>query len=404
MSGWQQIIGAVTLLCGALVVYHHLIFPWLLRWAVQRRPRPVANPAPRGFRAGPQDTTLPSVTLVVPACDEAAVIADKIRNLATLDYPANRLRVIIACDGCSDDTAQRARAAHAEPECAHLQLEVREFTLNRGKVGVLNTVLPTLKSDLIALSDTSALISVDALLVAAHHFADPGVGVVAGTYRLLDPGSEGEAAYWRYQTSVKLGEAALGAPLGVHGAFYMLRAALFETLPADTINDDFMLPMAIVARGYRAVYEPEMAALELERASASLDQRRRRRIAAGNLQQAWRMRHLLHPRHGGIAFAFASGKALRAVMPFLLLALLAGSLVLAPASPLFALLVAGQLAAYALALRHQRNPARPAPRLQALIHYLVSGHWAGLIGGLRYLAGLERGRWSRATHTERNST
>lgn len=403
MSSWQLIIAGLTVFCGVLVVYHHLAFPLLLRGAVKRWSRPIPNPKARGFVDMPHDAGLPMVALVVPAYDEAAVIADKIRNLATLDYPADRLQVILACDGCSDDTAERARAAHAEPECAHLQLEVREFTENRGKIAVLNAVLPTLECDLIALSDTSALISVDALLVAAHHFEDPTVGVVAGTYHLLEPGSEGEASYWRYQTAVKLGEAALGAPLGVHGAFYLLRAPLFETLPADTINDDFMLPMAIVARGYRALYEPEMAALELERASTALDHSRRRRIAAGNLQQAWRMRHLLHPRHRGVALAFASGKALRAVMPFLLLALLLGSLLLAPFSLLFALLAAGQVAAYAVAAHHHRHVGEPAPRAIVMIHYLVNGHWAGLIGGLRYLFGMERGRWHRAAKETRTS-
>jgi len=399
MNGWQMIIATLTLLSGVLVVYHHVAFPILLRALVRRWSRPVANPEARGFVARPHDAGLPMVALVVPAYDEAAVIADKIRNLATLDYPADRLRVILACDGCSDDTVERALAAHAEPECAHLKLEVRVFTENRGKIAVLNDVLPTLDCELIALSDTSALISVDALLVAAHHFEDPSVGVVAGTYHLLEPGSEGEASYWRYQTAVKIGEAALGAPLGVHGAFYLLRAPLFEVLPADTINDDFMLPMAIVARGYRAIYEPEMAALELERASTALDASRRRRIAAGNLQQAWRMRHLLHPRHRGVALAFASGKALRALMPFLLMLLLVGSLLLAPASHLFALLAAGQVIAYAVALHHHRHVGQPAPRAVVLIHYLVNGHWAGLIGGLRYLAGLERGRWHRAEKT-----
>lgn len=109
-----------------------------------------------------------------------------------------------------------------------------------------------------------------------------------------------------------------------------MRRRLAAPLPPDTINDDFVLPMEIVARGYRALYRPDAMATELECADAATDRRRRRRIGAGNLQQAIRLRRLLHPRYGWTAFVFASGKVLRPGMPFAMLAALCGSAVLAP--------------------------------------------------------------------------
>jgi cellulose synthase/poly-beta-1,6-N-acetylglucosamine synthase-like glycosyltransferase len=397
------LIALLTLTCLALVIYHHVGYPWVLsRWTKRTPQRPGAL-ARRGYVARLGDRQLPGITVIVPAHDEATLIAEKVRNLAALDYPPSRLKVVIACDGCRDETAARARAAHAEPECRHLDLEVREYPVNRGKVAVLNQTIASTNSELVALSDVSALVSIDALLRAASAFADPRMGVVAGGYRLLAPGSAGESAYWDYQLRIKRGEAALGAPLGTHGAFYLFRRRLFSPLAPDTINDDFLLPMSIVADGYRAIYDTEIMALELERADPALDQRRRRRIAAGNLQQAWRLRRLLHPRHRGIAFAFASGKALRAVMPFLLLATLAGSLWLAPQSLPFALLAAAQLLVYSVALWRQFNPRTRVPGVVNTLHYLVSGHVAGLVGGVRYLAGLDRGHWRRATLAEESS-
>jgi cellulose synthase/poly-beta-1,6-N-acetylglucosamine synthase-like glycosyltransferase len=397
------LIALLTLTCLALVIYHHVGYPWVLsRWTKRTPQRPGALTR-RGYVARLGDRQLPGITVIVPAHDEATLIAEKVRNLAALDYPPSRLKVVIACDGCRDETAARARAAHAEPECRHLDLEVREYPVNRGKVAVLNQTIASTNSELVALSDVSALVSIDALLRAASAFADPRMGVVAGGYRLLAPGSAGESAYWDYQLRIKRGEAALGAPLGTHGAFYLFRRRLFSPLAPDTINDDFLLPMSIVADGYRAIYDTEIMALELERADPALDQRRRRRIAAGNLQQAWRLRRLLHPRHRGIAFAFASGKALRAVMPFLLLATLAGSLWLAPQSLPFALLAAAQLLVYSVALWRQFNPRTRVPGVVNTLHYLVSGHVAGLVGGVRYLAGLDRGHWRRATLAEESS-
>lgn len=387
-------LAVLTNLSILLVVYHHLLYPPLLGLLARQRPAGPAEPPPRRYRDLPSDAALPRVTVLVPAFDEARVIAEKIRNLAMLDYPADRLRVVLACDGCGDDTAARARAAAAEPPCRHLALEVREYRPNRGKLFVLNEVLPTLEGDLVALTDASALISVDALLLAAEHFRSARTGVVCATYRLLEPGSAGEAAYWDYQVAVKEREAALGTPLGAHGAFYLFRPQLFRPLAPDTINDDFVLPMAIVLAGHGCVYEPRMVAVEAEGSSHRQDRRRRRRIAAGNLQQVLRMPRLLDPRRPGLCFAFASGKALRAVMPFLLVVSLAGSLALAPGSAWFGAAAAGQVLAYALALLRHATPGQAWPGPVESIHYLASGHLAGLVGATRYLVGLERRGWA----------
>ena len=391
----EPIIAGLTILSGILVVYHHLVFPAVLKNFTGRTPCREPNVAVRGYRDSKNDIQLPTITVIVPAYNEEAVIADKIRNLAVLDYPADRLKILVVCDGCTDRTAIAARKAHGQPENSHLDLTVRELPKNRGKVAVLNSFIPEAETELVALSDASAMISVDALLVAAAHFADAQVGVVSGTYQLLKAGSAGEAAYWRYQTTIKKGEAALGAPMGSHGAFYLIRREFFIRLPEDTINDDFILPMEIVARGRRAIYDPTILALELEYSNEAMDKRRRRRIAAGNLQQAIRMRRLLHPRYKGIAFAFASGKALRAVMPFLLLFLFLGSMFLAPSWPFFALVLGAQCLIYGIALYRQAVLPRPVSGNVSTIHYLVRGHLAGLIGGLRFLVGLEKGRWSR---------
>lgn len=389
----ERLMVAIIAICGALVVYHHVLYPLLLARVVRRRGRAL-DVAPLATEA------LPGITLIIPAYNEAAVIADKIRNLANLDYPKDRLRVILACDGCADDTAGIARATMAEPECKRLDLSVLAFPRNRGKVALLNALVPRARDALVALSDASALISPDALRRAAAHFRDPRVGVVAATYRLSAPGCAAEDTYWRYQTAIKQGEAALGAPLGVHGALYFLRRDLFTPLPADTINDDFVVPMEIVARGHRALYDTAMVALELETSDVSLDRRRRQRIAAGNIQQAIRLRRLLHPKYGGVAFAFASGKALRVLMPFCLLAVLACSAVLAPTGPIFAAFLAAQLLFYGIALYRHVAPSHLAPKAVEAVHYFVSGHLSGLVGVARYIAGLDRGQWRRAHDTK----
>lgn len=399
-----SIIASVTIASILLVVYHHAVYPLLLRAWNRRYPSARPAVAPRRYAPTDFDHLLPRVVVLIPVYNEAAVIGDKIRNLAVLDYPPDRLRIVVACDGCRDATAEVARAAAAEPECRHLKVDVLKFAENRGKVALINMLVPAMDTDVIALSDASALVSVDALLIAARHFSDSRVGVVCGTYRLLRSFGAGEASYWAYQTRLRHWEGALGGAIGAHGAFYLFRAHLFRTLPADTINDDFVLPMNIVASGHRAVSDDEMVAIELERATPRQDRRRRRRIAAGNVQQLVRLRGLLHPRFGGTAFAFASGKALRAIMPLLLLLGFAGSVTLARHSPFFAAVAVGPSAACALAVARHALPKRRWPTTIDQVYYVVCGYCAMLIGSCRYILGLERSGWrGPASHAARVS-
>ena len=380
----------LTLLSGLLVIYHHAAYPLILQW-LQRKNEPHSD----AFNNQPQLSTenLPRISLLIPAYNEAQWIADKIRNLAILNYPEDRLHIIVACDGCSDDTVVIARQTAAQIECRHLDIEVRNYPVNRGKVAVINEVVEELNDELVALSDVSALISIDALLVAAHYFRDPRVGVLSPHYRLLNPGSGGELSYWNYQSRMKACEAALGATLGAHGAFYVLRRKLFTPLAADTINDDFILPMNIVMQGFRAEYATDIHALELEQANDNMDWQRRRRIGAGNCQQLLRLKKLLLPRYRGIAFAFISGKGLRVLMPFCMLIALFGSIYLAQHHWLFIPIALAQIVLYQLALLQLvLKPKRQIPLLESLA-YLVRGHCASLMGTLRYLGGFERGRW-----------
>lgn len=381
-------IAVLTLAAIGLIAWHHLAWPLVLARLARRLP-----PAPAAL----PEAELPEITLIMPAHNEAAFMAAKIRNLAALDYPRDRLRVVVACDGCTDATAAIARGALAQ---AGLDAVVVEHARNRGKVAVLNEAIGAVRTGIVALSDVSAMLPPDALRRAAAWFGDAGLGAVGGTYALDCPGSDGERAYWAMQTAVKRGEAALGAPLGMHGAFWAFRRRAFTPIAADTINDDFVMPMQMMLRGWRLAYDPAIVVREAERSDPALEARRRHRIAAGNAQQLLRCAALLHPRHGGVALAFASGKALRVLMPFIALAALLGTLALAPSSPVFALLAICQGAAIALAICGALLGAR-APRLLAILHYAAAGSLASLMGVARYVLRGQRSPWRRAAGTVR---
>ena len=375
-----------------IIAYHHIGYPLLLhRLAIAKRsavrvaaqPHAVADPA------------LPTVTLIVPVHNEAAVIEAKIENMAALDYPARLLSIVIALDGCTDGTSEMVKRA-IERGCAGLEFRILEYPYCRGKVAVLNDCIALARTELIALTDASASIEPQALCRTAHRFSDPAIGVVCAAYQLVAAGGEGERAYWKYQTQIKLDESTLAAPMGAHGAFYAFRRRLWQPLPEDTINDDFVVPMRIVMNGARAIYDPSIVATELEPTTSQQEYRRRVRIGAGNIQQAIRLFSLAAPWRGWVAFLFVSGKGLRPFISGLALIALftSAQLTWSRGPPYFAIYVAALVVSIALTFYPVKGRALPKSLLW--VSYLVRGHLASFIGAGGYLTGWHRGPWIKA--------
>lgn len=381
-----MVLEALCMTAGALVVYHHAIYPLALRALVRR--------TGEGHSSLARSADMSAMTLIIPAFNEASTIREKVANSAALVAPDAKLRIIIACDGCTDGTAATAREAIAEKQCGPDRFQVVEYEENRGKVAVLNDLIAQSQTPLIALSDTSAMLDANAVEIAASHFADPRVGFVTGCYS-ANSRSDAVETYWAYQRKIKKAEAALGAPIGAHGAFYAFRRSEWEPLKADTINDDVILPMRIIQRGFTGVYDESIRIREAERDTVSTDLRRRRRLAAGALQQTLRLAALANPRRPGIAFTFLSGKALRAIMPFIMALALITNFLLAGSSAFWATLLVLQFAVYGCAMVGMTSERARRNKVIGAISYLVAGHLNGLIGATGYLTGRYQTPWTR---------
>jgi cellulose synthase/poly-beta-1,6-N-acetylglucosamine synthase-like glycosyltransferase len=373
-----------SLFVAFLILYHHLIYPLLLRWLGRNTEQP--------FLTGREQRSQSSIHIIVPAYNEAQYIAHKIENLTQLKYPTALLRITVIGDGCTDETINIARHTAAELGERARHIEIEEHQHNRGKVRVLNAAIADSTADIVALSDVSALLNADALNCAAKHFQNPLTGVVNSVYRFAKYANQGERAYWDYQSKIKHFESNSGSVIGAHGALYFFRRKLFTTLCEDTINDDFIIPMQVVAQGYRAVQATDIIATELEQAIRTDENARRMRIAAGNLQQAFRLRRLLSPRFGAVAFNFFCGKVLRVLMPGCLLLLFIASLLLATQSLLFALLAALQSIFYLTAWLSHLLGGKGRFGLLSVVYYFTAGHWFSLVGMYRYLTGAQRFR------------
>jgi lipopolysaccharide/colanic/teichoic acid biosynthesis glycosyltransferase/cellulose synthase/poly-beta-1,6-N-acetylglucosamine synthase-like glycosyltransferase len=365
------------------IIYHHAVYPALLHFIARYIRRKKIN-------IKVQDSVAkPSMTLVMAAYNEAKYIEAKIRNLAALSYFGQPLKIIIGCDGSSDNTAKIAAKTIMDCQSSIHSFELHSFENNRGKVAVINDLIARTNSILVGLTDVTAQIPLDALEKTANYFGCPNVGVVCPGYELSSELHEGEGAYWRYQSRIRIDEATLHSPMGAHGAFYAFRRDVWQELPADTINDDFILPMSIVAKGYRAIYAPEIAIIEREKTQGTQEFLRRIRIGAGNFQQTIRLWRLLDPRQLGLAFTFASGKALRAIMPLILMLAFISNFVLAVMHghgyvTFFVLQCVGYLLAAASPfLLEAKIGGKIFQKGVAWLAYLLRGYAAGLIGILR---------------------
>jgi len=344
----------------------------------------------RLFRRPPKSADVtPSVTLLVPAFNEEHSLGPKLESCLALDYPRGQLQVLVLSDGSTDGTNAIA-SRHADRG-----IELLAFERNRGKLAVLRDGVARARGEIIAFSDAASRLMPDSLRRLVRPFADPSVGCVSGVYRVLRPEAaqlgEEEGFYWRYETFIKRCESELGSILGAHGSLYAIRRALFPDLGPTTVNDDYVVPVQIVAAGHRAVYEP--GAVACEEATEMGGFARRVRIALGNFQQLRLLGLLVWPPRPWLAFTFLAHKTLRLLGPLCLAGALGLNAFLP--GPFYRVLLGAQIAFYALAAAGAfRGGHWLGLRLLKLPYYFCMINAAYLVALFRLVTGSGRVRWN----------
>jgi len=290
----------------------------------------------------------PTMSVVIAAYDEADGIAAKIRNVLAADYPPDRLEVVVASDGSTDDTVRIASAVAPD--------RVRVLDLpRRGKASALADGVRRARGEVLVFTDANTVFRSDALAMLARNFADPDVGGVAGhTGYVVEEEAEsagrGEDLYWRYDTWIKELESRTGSVVSAHGGMYAIRRELFRPVEDPAVTDDFAISTAVVEQGKRLVFEAKAVGHETTMAKSGSEFRRRVRLMTRGLQGVILRRRLLDPRrYGFYAVALASRKVLRRILPVAFPPLLALSVLLAPTSAFFTACAGAQLAFLAAA-------------------------------------------------------
>jgi len=292
-----------------------------------------------------------TVSVIVPAYAEEAVIGGRVENLRALDYPPELLEVIVACDGSVDATAERARAAGAD-----VVLELPRG----GKIRAQDTAVQRARGEVVAFSDANAVWEPDALRRLVSAFADPRVGYVCGDVRFVnESGTNQEGLYWRYEMALRALESRLRSVTGGNGAIYATRKQSYMIVD-PIMGHDLSFPFNMVKRGWLAVYEPGARASEKMVPTIEGEFARKRRMMSHTWPIVLRG-GMLSPRGYDPLYAFMiiSHRVLRYGTPFLHVLVLVTSLALLGHGLVYAVAVALQLAILLAAVAGTAIPARP---------------------------------------------
>ena len=362
-------------------VYSYFLYPallWLLG-AMRRPPSSWQDPA-----------EWPTVSISLPAYNEAGSIRRTLETLLAIDYPANRRQILVISDASTDGTDDIVRE-YADRGVNLLRLESRG-----GKTAAENAAGPHLTGEIIINTDATIRILPNAVKPLVRVFQDTTIGVASGRDMsvgdIKSEANEGESGYVGYEMTVRAMETRLGGIIGASGCFYAIRRALHTSLFPEALSRDFAAALISREHGLRAVSVDEAVCLVPRAASIRAEFRRKVRTMARGLETLWYKRQLMNPlAHGSFALKLISHKLCRWLVFLSLPGAIVGLGVLAleslPARILFAGVVAGCIVG---ALAMWAAERRAVPRIVSVCAFLFAANLAGVLA------------WTKALRGERN--
>jgi cellulose synthase/poly-beta-1,6-N-acetylglucosamine synthase-like glycosyltransferase len=365
---------------ASALLYTYAGYPLLLVVMSRLRGRPVRSAA-----------FTPEVSFVITAYNEERDLANKLENTLALDYPADRLDILVASDCSSDRTDEIARSFAGRGVRLHRQLE------RRGKTAAQNAAVEQTAGEIIVFSDATTLYDPRALRFLTSCFADASVGCATGrvvyTDTVASSVGHGTRSYWSYEFLLKKHESLACSLIGVCGCMYAVRRSAYVPL-YDEACSDFLIATKVVEQGLRAVYEPNAVCAEETNERTAKELKTRVRIITQTFSDLWRNRSMMNPfRSGFYAVELLSHKVMRYLVPLFLIGVLIASTFLAE-RPLYLLALLVQLAFYGAALlAWVLERAGLHSRLLAIPQYFVLTNLASLIAGYKFLTGERYARW-----------
>ena len=334
----------------------------------------------------------PSVSLVIAAYNEEKAIEEKIKNSLALDYPRDKLEIIVVSDGSTDKTNEIVQ------KFALQGVKLCIFSKRLGKTSCRNEAIKLTRGDILVFSDATGMYNKDVIKKLVRNFNDSRVGCVGGFLRYINPKNsmvgEGEGLYWRYEVMLRRKESRLGNLMAVSGAIYAIRKELYK-FPPKELADDFISPLMVKKQGYYCVYETEAVCVEETVSKNKNEVSKRARIALRNIKGLFYMKTLFNFfKYGIFSLELFSHKILRLTVPVFLLFIVFANILLLNNAQIYKIIALMQVIFYSFALigyilqRMQRKS-----RLFYIPFYFCVTNLGILFGIIRFLVGKEEMIW-----------
>jgi len=337
----------------------------------------------------------PGVSLVTVAYNEEKVIRKKIENSLALDYPHDKLEIIVASDGSTDKTAEIVA------EYAVKGIKLNHSIERKGKTAAQNDAVSKSRGEVIVFSDANAIYARNAIKKLVRNFDDKRVGCVCGELKYTNSSEsvagKSESLYWKYEKFLKRKESQISSLLGVTGSIYAVRRALYVPLKQDIISD-FVEPLKIVRNRHKVVYEPEAISFEKASADMKTEFERKTRIVTRSIRGLFNERELLNPfKHGIFSIQLISHKLLRWTVPLFLIGLFVSNLFLWDNGNVYRSLLIFQIVFYLSALvAWVFELIGSQIKLFYIPYYFCMVNSAALVGWFKYLTGQKEVVWETA--------
>jgi cellulose synthase/poly-beta-1,6-N-acetylglucosamine synthase-like glycosyltransferase len=378
-------MGIITLLFFSfifLTVYSYVIYPLFLGLFSFLFRRELSR----------SDKT-PSVTLIISAFNEEAVIERKLKNALEMDYPKERLQIMVVSDQSSDQTDEIVKAYSGNGIFLLAQ------PVRKGKTAGLNEAVLKAAGEILVFSDADSMYPSDAIRKIVDYLSDPKVGLVTGSTRYLAVGDEKIAEtsgiYTRLEKFIKQYESKIGSCVGADGAIFGMHKSLYQPLLQDDIND-LVIPLNVVRKGYRVVLHEELYCLEASSPDASSEYRRQMRITNRTLRALFRHKDLMNFfRHPLFSFEIISHKLIRLSVPIFMALLIPLNLILLREGLIYELILAAQAIFYggALAGYWRDRRGKKTGGVQFIYHFVLV-NISILRGWLKFLSGEKQVTWN----------
>lgn len=334
----------------------------------------------------------PAVTIIIPAYNEERSIADKLRNVLELEYPAEKLEIIVVSDVSVDRTDEIVKG-FAKQGVKLVRLEQRS-----GKIKAYRTVVPMAKGEIVIFSDATSLLDRNSVVEMVSNFNDPRVGCVGGLLAYENPKEaiegKGEHTYWDYERRIRVDESGVASLTSVSGTLYAVYKCLYPLDMKDDLADDLIVPFTVVKNGYKAILEPAALCKEYTVVAADEEISKRSRITIQNLRGLAEYARIMDPlKYGAYAWLVISHKLFRSIVPFFLLTVFLLNGILAPYSVLYGAICLCQVLFYSLGFAGYLLKRAGKLRVVNSIYYFCLSNLAIAVGIFRFFKGRRVATW-----------